>query len=381
MEPAPTTASTSQEATVSATAALAFLQLSAGFQHTCGVTTDFRAYCWGQNGNGQTGIGTFDNCDFGCPVFYPTPVKGGLSFKQVDAGTNHTCGVTPANRAYCWGYGRLLGTGTTTSRPTPTAVAGARSFRQVSAGGDHSCGVTADDRAYCWGENARGQLGDGTTTFRSAPVAVLGSLHFLEVRAGNSHTCGVTTDNRAFCWGDNQYGEVGDSSTAWKRLKPVRVAGTGQYRRIDAGGQHTCAVTTTDRAFCWGRNTRGALGDGTLSQRRWPKAVAGGLSFNRVTAGGFHTCALTPSNKTYCWGRGGAVGDGTNVDRPKPVAVAGGFSFNQVSAGGAHTCAKTGASAGYCWGSNDWNQLGDGMVIDSYTPSPVTGPAATVALR
>jgi alpha-tubulin suppressor-like RCC1 family protein len=280
MEPAPTTASTSQEATVSATAALAFLQLSAGFQHTCGVTTDFRAYCWGQNGNGQTGIGTFDNCDFGCPVFYPTPVKGGLSFKQVDAGTNHTCGVTPANRAYCWGYGRLLGTGTTTSRPTPTAVAGARSFRQVSAGGDHSCGVTADDRAYCWGENARGQLGDGT-----------------------------------------------------------------------------------------------------LSQRRWPKAVAGGLSFNRVTAGGFHTCALTPSNKTYCWGRGGAVGDGTNVDRPKPVAVAGGFSFNQVSAGGAHTCAKTGASAGYCWGSNDWNQLGDGMVIDSYTPSPVTGPAATVALR
>lgn len=372
-------ATTSRAATVSATAALAFWQLSAGTMHTCGVTTEYRAYCWGENLFGQFGNGSYDDCSFGCPTPYPTPVTGGLLFRAVAAGYGHTCGVTTNSQAYCWGLNGYpatgaLGDGTTTNRLVPTHVASTHSFRQVSAGFKHTCAVTTEDRAYCWGQNAEGELGDGTTTPRLVPVPVLGRLSFREVSAGTTHTCGVTTDNRAYCWGDNQYGEVGDSSTAWKRLRPIPVAGTRQYLRIDAGGYHTCAVTTTDRAFCWGRNTYGALGDGTLSQRRWPRAVAGGLYFNRVSAGLYHTCALTPSNRAYCWGRGGAVGDGSMIDRLKPVAVVGGFYFKQVSAGGGHTCAKTNASVGYCWGDNGSSQLGDGTTVSRFVPTLVANP-------
>src|SRR4051812_41782693 len=53
-EPAPT----SPLATVSTTAALSFYQVSAGAYFTCGVTTDNRAYCWGDNGFGTLGNGT-----------------------------------------------------------------------------------------------------------------------------------------------------------------------------------------------------------------------------------------------------------------------------------------------------------------------------------
>jgi len=81
---------------------------------------------------------------------------------------------------------------------TATAVA-ALSFRQVSAGSQHSCGVTSDNRAYCWGYNTYGQLGDGTVTDHLTPVAVATGRRFLQLSAGNDHTCGVTTDNRAFC--------------------------------------------------------------------------------------------------------------------------------------------------------------------------------------
>ena len=158
---------------------------------------------------------------------------------------------------------------------------------------------------------------------------------------------------------------------------PVR--STRQFRQIDAGSNHTCAVTTGYRGFCWGGNNVGQLGDGTLTQRRWPKAVAGGLSFGRVTAGGSHTCGEVTGNKAYCWGGNGdgGLGDGTMANRRRPVAVVGGLYFKQLSAGlHNRTCGKTEAGVGYCWGDNEFYALGNGGFdeFDALTPTPVAGP-------
>jgi alpha-tubulin suppressor-like RCC1 family protein len=95
----------------------------------------------------------------------------------VSAGYLHTCGVTTDNRAYCWGYNSegALGDGTATGRLAPVAVTGGRRFRQVNARGYHTCGVSyPDNQACCWGYNVYGQLGDATTTTRPRPVAVAG---------------------------------------------------------------------------------------------------------------------------------------------------------------------------------------------------------------
>jgi alpha-tubulin suppressor-like RCC1 family protein len=128
--------------------------------------------------------------------------SGGHQFRQVSAGGAHTCGVTTDNQAYCWGrnYSGQLGDGTTSDRQVPVLVAGGRRFRQVSAASSHTCGIGYSDRqVYCWGSNYRGMLGDGTTTPRLQPVAVLGDRQFRHVSGGSHHTCGVTTDNRAYC--------------------------------------------------------------------------------------------------------------------------------------------------------------------------------------
>jgi alpha-tubulin suppressor-like RCC1 family protein len=95
-----------------------FLQVSAGDDHTCGVTTQKHGVCWGSNDFGKLGHGASKS-------FWvrPVPVVGGLSFANIDAGFWHTCAVTTDHAAYCWGRGQL-GDGTTTSRPSPVAVAG-----------------------------------------------------------------------------------------------------------------------------------------------------------------------------------------------------------------------------------------------------------------
>jgi alpha-tubulin suppressor-like RCC1 family protein len=158
------------------------------------------------------------------------------------------------------------------------------SFRQVSAGAYHTCGVTTDDRAYCWGSNFSGELGDGTNSgpescsnqpCSTRPVPVLGGLLFRQIDAGVAHTCAVTaTDDRAYCWGINFSGELGDGTTT-RHFTPVAVAGTRRFDHVNAGLYHTCGVTLAGRGFCRGANAVGQLGDGTTTDRSTPTAVAG----------------------------------------------------------------------------------------------------------
>ena len=157
-------------ATAQAVAALALRQVSAGTGHTCGVTTDNRAYCWGGNGYGQLGIGsTLDTSG-------PVAVARGLLFTQVSAASHHTCGVTTDSAIYCWGLSDngQLGNGSLSRRVRPVLVKGGLRFTQVSTGAFHTCAVTTDDRAFCWGLNADGQIGDGTQNFRTLPTPVSG---------------------------------------------------------------------------------------------------------------------------------------------------------------------------------------------------------------
>jgi alpha-tubulin suppressor-like RCC1 family protein len=383
---APTTESGPEaSAASSATAALTFYQVSGGRVHTCGVTTENRLYCWGFGflGNGSASNGR---------ITAPVAVATGLRFHQVSAAREHTCAVTTDFWAYCWGsnWGGQLGDGTQTDRPTPVPVAGGLRFRQIDAGDDHTCAVTyLENRAYCWGYHAEGGLGDGTflPTYRTTPTAVAGGLRFRQVSVGGGqydpprprepfagHTCGVTTTDEAFCWGPGWVGQLGIGGTEGTyAASPTRVAGGHRFRQIDAGTAYTCAVTTTYRAFCWGNGRQGQIGDGRTFLRFSPSAVAGGRSFRRITTGEFHTCAETTLSRAYCWGTHG-IGDGTSTQRLTPVAVSGGLFFKQVSAGFHHTCGKTDAEAAYCWGDNSGGQLGDGTTTTRLRPVRVIGP-------
>jgi alpha-tubulin suppressor-like RCC1 family protein len=369
-------------------AALSFRQISTGMYHSCGVTTDNVAYCWGYTGTGQIGDGTTNTPGDELQRPNPVAVVGGLHFLQVSAGFDHTCGVTTDNRVYCWGSNARgqMGNGTFLGGSTPVAVVGARRFRQVSAGYVHTCAVSLFDVAFCWGNNDNGRLGDGTRTEHLWPVRVHGALRFRRVVAGGFHTCGVTTGSRAYCWGRNEHGQLGDG-TITTRLKPVAVGGGLSFRQVSVGAARiglkwqsvTCGLTTDSKAYCWGDNLHGQLGDGSTTQRTTPVAVMPHLQFSQVNTGGGHTCAITTDNSTYCWGHNarGQLGDGSSTGSLTPVAVSGGNQFRAVSTGGGyggHTCGLTMGDRAYCWGLNYFGQLGDGTAIDRLAPVPVAGP-------
>lgn len=262
-------------------------------------------------------------------------------------------------------------------------------FRTVVAGIEwHTCGVTTTDKAYCWGINGSrdggGALGDGNDVgLRSRPTAVLGGLSFRQVSGGDLHTCGVTTDDRAYCWGSNVDGALGNGTNAGT-TRPVAVAGGLHFRVVDAGGWHTCGLTTTGRAYCWGNNTFGHLGDGTDNRRNVPVAVLGGHTFTQISASFEHTCALKASGEAWCWGsnRFGQLGIGTTRSRrQRPAKVAGGLVFAQISAGGRQqsgtTCAVTTGDRAYCWGNGNRGERGDNSTGEKqFSPKAVAGTRA-----
>lgn len=356
-------------------------RLAAGGGHTCGIDEAGVAYCWGGNGNGQLGVGDTEDRDL------PSPIDTGALDGPVAAispGSSHTCAVTVAGGAYCWGFNGngQLGTGDNTVHTVPARVEAdlLTDAAQIATGWQHTCAVDAEGAAYCWGSNFFGQLGNGEPPIeRHTPWPIdstdIGSVAQIAAYAGSS--CAISTGRAAYCWGYNGDGQVGDGSTQNRRhLTPVVDDELGTVSRISMSPFHTCAVSESGVAYCWGSNGNGQLGDGSTERRTVPAVVSGQLGEVRdISAGEAHSCAVTAAAGAYCWGlnRNGQLGDGTTTQRPEPAAVVDDElgAVDTVSAGGAHSCAVTDTAAAYCWGWNNAGQLGDGTGTDRTTPVPV----------
>ena len=287
---------------VAVSGGFSFSALALGDAHSCALTSVGAAYCWGLNNLGQLGNGTDRGPDpcYQVPVCStaPAPVAGGLGFSALALGEAHSCGLTNAGAAYCWGYNGegQLGNGSGSgpdlcrdhSQPcsvTPVAVAGGLSFRALAAGEYHTCGLTTSGAAYCWGADYVGQLGDGSARGPEScgsfsdrpcsrtPVAVSGGLSFITLALGQNHTCGLTNSGAAYCWGANWVGQLGDGSIT-NSLTPVPVTGGLSFSALAAGFEHTCGLTGAGVAYCWGSNVSGQLGRVTCVCSTVPVAVA-----------------------------------------------------------------------------------------------------------
>lgn len=369
-----------------------FTSVTSGGAHTCGLTSGGIAYCWGRGESGQLGVPSpvttcLADATYPCGLV-PFPVSGGLSFTQLAGGGSHTCGLTSDGAAWCWGRNSngQLGDGTSTDRNGPVAVATDTKFSRIGAGFDHTCALTSAGAVWCWGMNNVGQLGIGSRTRQLTPVTATAPMGvtFDQISPGGlenaGFTCARSTNGEAWCWGANGQGALGLGTRDFLlHGVPERVSGQLEFAIIVAGkGGHVCGVTTDGTAYCWGANRNGALGDGTNIDSFLPLKVPG-VTLQQLTVGGYfeggHTCGLTSSGEAWCWGDNevGAVGDGTTGGRRMPVLVAGGHRFTSISAGLRHTCGRRIDGTVYCWGSGRTGQLGTNSTFSSALPMKVAG--------
>ncbi|HVA02630.1 MAG TPA: hypothetical protein VMU64_02685 [Acidimicrobiales bacterium] len=339
---------------------------SAGTGGYCAILTSQMVDCWGDNSFGELGHGVSSNgperCgDSSCST---TPVSTGIHATSLAAVNAGYCAILTSGIVDCWGDNTAgeVGDGSTTGPDTCGGYSGTNSLpcstRPVSTGisatslvggAENYCAVLTSGAVDCWGDNARGELGDGSTSgpdtcsdstpcsTRPVPTGISGTS---VVTNGNS-SCAVLTSGAVDCWGASGFGELGDGSSsgpdtcADSTPCSTRPVATGiSATSLAAAYSGYCAILTSGPVDCWGDNTEGELGDGTMtgpelcsefSQSSPCSAVpvSTGISATYLVGDGQSFCAILESGATDCWGSGfdGDLGDGTanNSDVPVPV--------------------------------------------------------------
>ncbi|MDB4944551.1 MAG: regulator of chromosome condensation [Labilithrix sp.] len=184
-----------------------------------------------------------------------------------------------------------------------------------------------------------------------------------------------------YCWGNNSTGELGDGSVTL-RAEPVRVQGISDVLQVTVGdwgtlGGFSCALGRDHRVACWGQNNGGQLGDGTVSAFRATAAPVKGLAdVVEIASATHHSCARLASGEVRCWGSGRdcGIGDGRSCeDAPVPVAAVGLEDATQLALSFTVSCALRRGGTVACWGSNAYGEAGNGTALATLVPTAVKG--------
>ena len=312
--------------------------------------------------------------------FYPPSFTQGTN-TRIAAGPNHTVMVDSDDTVWTWGNNEdgQLGIGGTTSSSSPTQLSELVDIAEVSAGGDtflsvyHSAALKLDGTVWTWGDNSYGQLGNGTQTASSVPVKLTSLTSVTSVSCGGTHMVALKSDGTVWTWGRNQYGQLGNGMTV-DSSAPVQVGGLGDIVKVAAGGYHTVAVKSDGTVWTWGYNSNGQLGNSTTVNSSIPVQVSGLSGAASVAAGYRHTVAVKSEGTVWTWGYNyyGQLGNNSNVNSFVPVIVKGLGDVMAVSSGYYHTLALKSDGSVWTWGNNTQGRLGNGGQTHSYLPVQVS---------
>ncbi len=397
------------------------LSITSGYHHTCARLDTGRIKCWGKNVEGQLGLGDSnprgnDSSDMGANLATIDLGTGKYSAVGIAVGQRHSCALLGRSEVKCWGdnsngqlglgHKKAMGDGVGGNEmginlPFIDVSADVKVV-QIAVGKSHSCVRLDNGSVKCWGNNQYGQLGIDSTSDIGDESAEMGekleivklgnTRKAVEIEAGGNHTCARLDNSDVICWGYNEYGQLGQNnennygdgtsscstcSMSDLLVSPIDFGNGIKAVQIAAGENFTCARLDNGTAKCWGSNSNGQLGQGDQLDRGTPSLVqlGSGMSAVQIVAGYTHVCALLDNSLVKCWGHNGPfdgklgqgsdtenIGDGSTptVANLDTINLGSYRTVMQIAAGSFHTCGILDNGFVKCWGKNDYGQLGLG---------------------
>jgi alpha-tubulin suppressor-like RCC1 family protein len=287
-------------------------------------------------------------------------------------------GLDFRGKLWGWGYNNRGQLAAYSDKYTPINVIGInKTFCQISGGYGHSLGIDLRGKTWSWGYNNRGQLGDNTIFDRYTPIAVSGTTKtFCQISAGFYHSLGLDLRGKAWGWGANNYGQLGDN-TVLDQCTRIAVLGTNKTFCQISAGNHSLGLDFRGKLWSWGYNYYGQLGDNSTFNKSTPFAILGtNKTFCQISASSNTSLGIDLRGKLWGWGYNnhGQLGDNSTARKYTPVAILGiNKTFCQIFASSYNSSGLDCHGKLWCWGYNYSGQLGDNTIIDKYTPVAVYG--------
>lgn len=397
-----------------------------GLTHACALIANGSVMCWGQQSSGKLGDGVDrGSWDVANTPNYTLPLPDGRFAVDIGLNSHSTCVVLDNGTLSCWGAAayRLLGSNSVDDQPNTgysfgegvsvksittfggweggtnsgmcailtndtiscfyrAASISFRSFSPhspvyVAIGARHACVILSDHSLMCWGDNKNGQIGDGTWERQSVPTLVpsFTTEPIIAVGAGEEITCAVTTSGKAYCWGSNLYGAVGDgTSNDWyeEPVKIDKIDPNYDVAEIILHDRLWCAIFSDGHLGCWGDNEFGLIGDGTTEDRsiksiyHHSNSYFGGSVID-VQYVSNRACVLVDDGSIWCW-----EGSRNQGVLPEKVSQYGSTRFATSFVVGSNdvACAVQDNGEVSCWGSGHFGAIGDGNW--DYRENPTT---------
>jgi cysteine-rich repeat protein len=437
------TTDSADPAAVALPGGLSATDLGLGDDHSCVVLSNGTVACWGDDDNGQLGDGVAD-----VDNSVATLVPGLAAIVDVESGEDTVCALDGLGQVYCWGdnIDGQVGIGSVIDAPSPQLVALPSAAQAISLGDQHSCALLLTDQVFCWGEGSDFQLGSGDLVPLHMPTEVMNTpaVDLVAIESGGRGVCVISAANERYCWGYSEEGQLGFAPNYQLAPAPVSFSGplselvlglpeergvmcgvlldgtaecTGDgtlvststvtgaaglfepipyhltvptllpalsgVQDLDMGDSFACFTTTTN-VQCWGDNSQRQLGQGGTGTADIlvPTPVMGLGVVDELELGAQHACVRT-GGAVQCWGNNSdfQTGEPTAItDQSLPVTVMGLADAVDIAIGEGHGCALRATGVVSCWGNDFAGQLGDndGDVADSAVPVDVTGLPAGI---
>lgn len=355
-------------------------KIAVGEDKVMAITSSGVAQSWGSNYEGingtygQLGLGLATNTTRTSPQV----LDAGVNYLSIVSSEIVSCGITSDQRIKCWGDSVGDGSGTVQNSPAYINDGAAEKYFDLSAGSYHACAIQISGVVKCWGDGYEGKLGngDGSGQGQASPVTADAGTTYKKIGAGRNHTCGITSNDEIKCWGTNDHGQIGINSAVTPQVTPMNVNAGTKYKDLFVGEDSNCAIDMAGALYCWGLNNVGQLGNGATGDLLLPTLIDLGVNYINASLSatfGFHTCGITTAGVLKCWGDNtyGQLGVNGTTSSLVPVIVNAGTLYQEISATYTNTCGITTTGTLKCWGRNSVGQLGIGDTAAHVGPQVV----------
>lgn len=291
--------------------------VSASQTHTVALKSNGTMWSWG------TASGQVTN--FSSTLLVPTQIGTDTDWAYINTSDGLTFAIKTNGELWTWGadnYGRI-GRVANGALPAKVITTGGQVWVEAGGSATHSVGLKSDGTIWAWGNGADGRLGNSSFVSQVTPVQVGTATDWKSIKAGADHCIAVKTTGTLWVWGKNDVGQLGTGSYASPIIYPVQIGGLTTWDKISAGYYHNLAIRINGTLWSWGSNTFGQLGIGNFTTNVNPIQVGTLTNYTSIEAGYLHSSALTtfaPTNKAWTWGSNGSgrLGDGASTTRSNP---------------------------------------------------------------